>query len=624
MENNSANILSEENHYVIQSANNNLLKFFSKTKKIIDVNNKNQSIKIYVSNDVMSWYGGFINLFVKLFNKTLLVNNYDNENLVDVVIFNKHDRIHTSNNNNIVYICLNGEKSNIEQYCDIGILTTKNFIHPYSMYFPQMFTSLWERRSNYKNVMTNTKEKFCAYMYSYDLQYRVELFNFVSKYKQVDGLGNSCNTMECKQTDRNVYNNNFTYNDLAIKKYSKYKFVLALENGIADGYITEKLINPIIAGSIPIYAGPQDAFDIINKKRVIYIYDFENYEKMLDYIKLVDTNDELYNSIIQQDIFVGNLTWDNFEQDITNKLKKAFGFEPRNILIKQNFNTNKYYTNKYDAILNYDYINIPHTDIKKCFGKFINSHDNVTTEFNYKLEGVSHIAWINLDRAQDRFLNMNEVFKNISIPNTRIKAIDGKFEKVREMILPIVTDITDYEIACTLSHIKALSHLSKLDGEYFMVCEDDLSFNNMFLMGNENIKSIIAKAPQFDILLVNKISLFRFHKDYEYYSNLNKTYNADENIYGTGCYIVSRNGINKILNKISYDFDTDKFFINDNNITPADYYLYVNTNTCVYKYNFIDTQNVTSYIHVESMNYHLNYHTRSSNFQLQEIRKKWS
>ena len=624
MENNK-NSLTEENVFnnIFELKNNVLLKYFAKTKKIMFKNNYKCAIKIYATPNTIRWYGKIIEIIAKLFNNVIFIDKYD-EDIVpdivpDIVIFNKLDNIFTCDNNDTIYICINGEKGDILTYCDVGIITTKNFINSYNIYIPQLFTSLWERRDNFKNIVVNTRKNFCAYMYSYDLAYRVELFKCVSKYKKVDALGKSCNKT-IKHTDRFVYDNTQTYNDLAVKKYSEYKFVLALENGIADGYITEKLINPIIAGSIPIYAGPLDAFKIINKKRVIYVYDFENHAKMLEYIKLVDSNDDLYNSIVKQDIFAGDLTWNNFELDIKNKLEKAFGFKSRNILLKENSDTNNYYINNYDAILNYDYLDIPQKYINTYFSDFVNEQDVIVPERDYKLDGISHIAWINLDRARDRFLNMSNMLQNISILNTRIKAVDGKNENVRNMILPIKTNITNYEIACTLSHIKALSYLNKLEGEYFMVCEDDITFDNMYLMGNENIKSIIAKAPSFEILLVNKISTYKFQSNYEYYANLNKTLNSNENIYGTGCYIISRVGIQKILNKISHNCETNAFVINDTSIDVADVYLYINAITCVYKYNFVDTQNATSDIHSE----HLDYHTKSSTFQLGEIKNNWS
>jgi hypothetical protein len=87
-----------------------------------------------------------------------------------------------------------------------------------------------------------------AYMYSYDIKHRVQLFDTFSKYCLVDGLGKSRNNVENNRS-RNL---NSWYHD-AVDIYSDCEFVLALENANTSGYVTGKLLLPLMAGSIPIY-----------------------------------------------------------------------------------------------------------------------------------------------------------------------------------------------------------------------------------------------------------------------------------------------------------------------------------------------------------------------------------
>ena len=47
--------------------------------------------------------------------------------------------------------------------------------------------------------------------------------------------------------------------------------------------------------------------------------------------------------------------------------------------------------------------------------------------------------------------------------------------------------MTKYEFACLLSHIKAITSLKDTDGNYFMICEDDISLKNTILF--KNVKS---------------------------------------------------------------------------------------------------------------------------------------
>lgn len=275
---------------------------------------------------------------------------------------------------NILNICLNGEKDDCKENTDIAILTTKKFNNNFDIYFPHLYQSLFERRLNYNNYLVNTRMNFCAYLYSYDVSYRIEIFNEVSKYKQVTSLGKSCNNIE--NTCRNTYNDEYTYNDLAVMKYVDYKFVLSLENGIEQGYLTEKLINPILANSIPIYAGPSDIFDIINKKRIIYIYDFENFDKLNEYIEKVDNDDELYNSIVSENIFTGKISFDNFKDYLSNKIDESLGFKPRNIYLQYGDILNNYNYDSCNLVL--DNINFYDRNILKNYlSDFINENDNI-------------------------------------------------------------------------------------------------------------------------------------------------------------------------------------------------------------------------------------------------------
>jgi GR25 family glycosyltransferase involved in LPS biosynthesis len=212
-----------------------------------------------------------------------------------------------------------------------------------------------------------------------------------------------------------------------------------------------------------------------------------------------------------------------------------------------------------------------------------------------KINFIDGIVWINLDRSTERKNKLENILKNISIPNYRISAIDGKtlvkpnYNYEREM--------SCYEIACTQSHIKSIKFLSELAGDYFMVCEDDICFNNLSYF-TEDLEKIIKNSPKFDILIIHKIYLYNLEEEYiDWNDHINK-YGLNHQICGTACYIVSIDGINNILNK------TDNFDV-------ADMYLYKNLRTFVYKYNFASVRGVDSEIHCD----HLEYQNKSEIFQ---------
>jgi GR25 family glycosyltransferase involved in LPS biosynthesis len=288
--------------------NNKYINYLSKIKQIQFIN-EHGTINVYISETCTKYYKYILSIILSKFKKVNIGIKNGNNHINIYTIHDNPELFINKNYNNCINICINGENKVCQQNTDIGIITNYNFTNSFNIYFPQIFLSLWERHSY--TILNNKKTHFCAYMYSYDVPHRVELFKYISSYKQVDALGKSCNNLYENQKDNNtrdIYNDNETYNDIAVSIYSKYKFVLALENVNSPGYVTEKILNPILAGSIPIYYGSSDAFKIINKKRVIYVNDFKNYEDLLNIIKLVDSYKEFYNRIINEPIFSSSLT----------------------------------------------------------------------------------------------------------------------------------------------------------------------------------------------------------------------------------------------------------------------------------------------------------------------------
>jgi hypothetical protein len=240
-----------------------------------------------------------------------------------------------------------------------------------------------------------------------------------------------------------------------------------------------------------------------------------------------------------------------------------------------------------------------------------NVYNNINIDYN-KINGINAILWINLERSENRRNNMEELLKNINIPNFRINAIDGKNVNVRDIInIEFQRELSNYEIACTLSHLKAVNYLKDLEGEYFMICEDDILLDTILLFNND-LNDIIRKSPKFDVLLINKIWTYKFD---QIYPEWNDYWKNDLQIAGAGCYIISRSGINKLINDAEYIDDNNFIFNTNKKFDVSDIYLYSKLDTFVYKYNFISMVYEESTIHNE----HLMANNLSHNFQLNEI-----
>jgi GR25 family glycosyltransferase involved in LPS biosynthesis len=271
--------------------------------------------RIYVGKNVNAWNRNVVECILDEFPNHILTDN-ENESHVGIYhILDKRARV----NDKQFLIVVSGESYEyvVKPNLFIGSVASSN-AHKH-IHFPQLFLSLNERRANceFEHV---EKTKFCAFMYSMDYEHRNEMFHQLSLYKRVDALGKACNNVQVENT-RYTYNETETYNDIAVKLYSKYKFVLAVENIMKPGYFTEKLINPILAKSIPIYWGHESAFEYINKKRVVYAFDYGSPQELNDAVKFIDENPEEYCRIVNEPTYVKDYT--SFVASFNRELRDA-------------------------------------------------------------------------------------------------------------------------------------------------------------------------------------------------------------------------------------------------------------------------------------------------------------
>ena len=140
------------------------------------------------------------------------------------------------------------------------------------------------------------RKKFCAGVIS-NLNstdgFRIKFINELSKYKKVDMGG--------------IYKNNvggIVRNK--IRFLSAYKFSIAMENSEGQGYISEKIFDSFIAGTIPIYYGGYMLDEFINPKSYILIKNEEDMLKKIEYIKKIDNDEKLYKKILNEKPFIND------------------------------------------------------------------------------------------------------------------------------------------------------------------------------------------------------------------------------------------------------------------------------------------------------------------------------
>jgi hypothetical protein len=153
--------------------------------------------------------------------------------------------------------------------------------------------SILLNRTNQQSF-SKPRERFCSFIFGNGKpQKRNEFFHALSTYKKVDSAGRWMN------------NTGYTV-DNKIKFLHQYKFNIAFENESSHGYTTEKILDPLLAGAIPIYWGNPDIARDFSPDSYINAMDFSSNEELIDTIIQIDTDDELFQRYQHAACFTNN------------------------------------------------------------------------------------------------------------------------------------------------------------------------------------------------------------------------------------------------------------------------------------------------------------------------------
>lgn len=167
--------------------------------------------------------------------------------------------------------------------------STATFSTPYGRYHSTNQMSPLGEVINY----AETKEGLLCWMSSHCntlVWNRKQFVIQLTKYINVDMYG-ACGNLTCPR-------DNATAKEKCNALMYKYKFSLALENSCCSEYITEKFWNALRFYQVPIVFGApkRDFKRLAPPLSFIHVEDFKTMKELADYILLVDSNDQLYNS----------------------------------------------------------------------------------------------------------------------------------------------------------------------------------------------------------------------------------------------------------------------------------------------------------------------------------------
>lgn len=153
----------------------------------------------------------------------------------------------------------------------------------YYLYFGEKISSQFER-----GECNPRKKHFACFLVSNPNPFsqRATFFKKLSAYKKVASAGSHLNNMGYT-VPRSINETHLFMENC--------KFIIAYENTPnMPGYITEKPFQAYLAGAIPIYNGHEKSLEDINKEAVIYSPSFSSDQEVIEYIKKLDNDDQLY------------------------------------------------------------------------------------------------------------------------------------------------------------------------------------------------------------------------------------------------------------------------------------------------------------------------------------------
>ena len=168
-----------------------------------------------------------------------------------------------------------------------------------------------------------TKEHFLLYINSHYIEYRERAARALSEIGTIhtagkcqgnfevqpplkpDGSPEQCEPFEDSRRPSSILpvsaSNDRDTQGQNSSLFSKYRFALVMENADAPGYVSEKILDAFIAGSIPVYFGSRFVFEIFNPKAFVF-FDLAIPQQALNQIQFLEQNPSEYERMLKEPI----------------------------------------------------------------------------------------------------------------------------------------------------------------------------------------------------------------------------------------------------------------------------------------------------------------------------------
>lgn len=150
------------------------------------------------------------------------------------------------------------------------------------------YTVSFDKIQNNRDRFLN-KRKFCAFINNNNIKDRVDFFEALNNFERVDSYGQLLNNMgfalRGSQQDK-------------INLLNDYKFNIAFENCYHTGYNTEKIIEPLESGCIPLYKGGEKVTEYFNNKSFLFYKNYNNISSFTEAVLNIHRDKDFYEDMV--------------------------------------------------------------------------------------------------------------------------------------------------------------------------------------------------------------------------------------------------------------------------------------------------------------------------------------
>ena len=236
------------------------------------------------------------NWFTRLLERRYQLEHADRPDFLVYSCFDRHRREHLEHD--CVRIFYTGENRRPDWHSCDWAFTFDHTDHPRHLRLPHWVLKVDPARLVRGALDTAAvlarKTKFCAFLVSNPLcRTRNRFFRQLSRHARVDSGGRVLNNLGGRVADK-------------LRFLADYKFTIAFENEARPGYTTEKLVEPMLVDTIPIYWGDPLVGREFDTSSFFHAGDFRSFDALIERVREVDRDAAQHRAMLERPWYRGN------------------------------------------------------------------------------------------------------------------------------------------------------------------------------------------------------------------------------------------------------------------------------------------------------------------------------